>query len=254
MPLSFRPVEEILDAQGWNICSLDAETIDVWGWTLDGSQGCEDRCRQYLSDEERVRAGRFLRDEDRQRYIFAHGSLRVLVGRYMNVEPGALVFQRGMAGKPVLCEKTHGSDVVVFNMSHAHDRALIALSRHREIGVDLELIRVNANATGLADRYYAPAERVAISEAQEADRAATFFRYWVAKEAVLKAQGIGLRALSQCEILMAADGVGAEVQVPVGSPLQDKWRIRFLSCGEGWEAAVAAQGVDWVAQCGLAGC
>ena len=63
---------------------------------------------------------------------------------------------------------------------------------------------------------------------------------------MLKAQGVGLRALSQCEILMAADGVGAEVLVPVGSPLQDNWQVRILSCDEGWEAAVAAQGMDWV--------
>ena len=80
---------------------------------------------------------------------------------------------------------------------------------------------------------------------------ARFFRFWVSKEAVLKAQGIGLQALSQCEILLGADGVGAEVVVPVGSPLQNNWRVRFLSCGEGWEAAVAAQGLDWIAQCGL---
>ena len=83
-------------------------------------------------------------------------------------------------------------------------------------------------------------------QSTQEQRAARFFRYWVAKEAVLKAQGIGLGALSQCEILLGADGVGAEVLVPVGAPLQDNWKIRLLSCGEGWEAAVAAQGVDWV--------
>src|SRR5206468_5780573 len=84
-----------------------------------------------------------------------------------------------------------------------------------------------------------------IMQLTQGQRAARFFRYWVAKEAVLKAQSIGLRALSQCEVLMAADGVGAEVLVPVGSPLHDNWRVRFLPCGEGWEAAVAAQGVGW---------
>ena len=33
--------------------------------------------------------------------------------------------------------------------------------------------------------------------------------------------------------------------VPAGSPLQNHWRVRLLSCGEGWEAEVAAQGVGW---------
>lgn len=253
MPLPFRPVDEVLDVQGRNLCRLDAKTIAVWSLTLDGSQGCRDRCRHYLSDEERVRANRFIRDEDRQRYILAHGSLRVLLGRYMNVEPGAVLFQLGPVGKPVLCEKTQGSDVS-FNLSHAHGRALIAVSKGQEVGVDLERIRSDVEVAKLSERYFAPSEHATIMQSAQEQRAARFFRYWVAKEAVLKAQGVGLQALSQCEILMATDGSDAEIRVPEGSPLQDKWRVRRLSCGEGWEAAVAAQGMDWVVQSGLAGC
>jgi hypothetical protein len=71
---------------------------------------------------------------------------------------------------------------------------------------------------------------------------------------VLKAQGIGLQALHQCEILLGTERVDPEVLAPEGSPLHNNWRVRLLSCGEGWEAAVAAQGRDWVVQCGLAGC
>ena len=33
----------------------------------------------------------------------------------------------------------------------------------------------------------------------------TFFRYWTAKEAVLKAAGIGLKALSQCRVIHVPD-------------------------------------------------
>jgi 4'-phosphopantetheinyl transferase len=138
-------------------------------------------------------------------------------------------------------------------MSHAHGRALIAVSKGREVGVDLERIRSNIKVVKLSERYFAPSEQATIMQLAQEQRAARFFRYWVAKEAVLKAQGIGLRALSQCEIIMGVDGVGAEVLVPAGSPLQNNWRVRLLSCDEGWEAAVAAQGVNWVVQCGPAG-
>jgi 4'-phosphopantetheinyl transferase len=250
LPLPFHPVEAVLDAHGKDLRSLDATTIAVWGVTLDGPQGCRDRCQQYLSDEERARADRCIRDEDRQRYIFAHGSLRVLLGRYLNVEPGVVRYQQGLAGKPVLCEKTHGSDVT-FNLSHAHGRALIAIVQGQEIGVDLERIRQDVEAEKLSKRYFAPAEQATIMQSAQAQRSAMFLRYWVAKEAVLKAQGVGLRALSQCEVLMAADGAGAEVLGPAGSLHRDSWTIRFLSCGEAWEAAVAAQGKDWAVRCGL---
>jgi 4'-phosphopantetheinyl transferase len=144
-----------------------------------------------------------------------------------------------------------GQPTITFNMSHAQGRALIAVSKRQEVGVDLERIRSDVEVEKLSERYFAPSEHATIMRSPHEQRAARFFRYWVAKEAVLKAQGVGLRALSQCEILMAADGVGAEVRVPVGSPLQDNWKIRLLSCGEGWEGAVAAQGMDLVVQCGL---
>ena len=36
-------------------------------------------------------------------------------------------------------------------------------------------------------------------------QAQQFYRYWVAKEAVLKGQAVGLRSLQQCEILTSDD-------------------------------------------------
>jgi 4'-phosphopantetheinyl transferase len=161
---------------------------------------------------------------------------------------------RNEAGKPSLVRIRKDQPTISFNMSHAHGRALIAVSKGQEIGVDLERVRSDVEAEKLSQRYFAPSEHATIMRLAQEQRAARFFRYWVAKEAVLKAQGVGLRALSECEVIMSVDGIGAEALVPTGVLLQDDWRIRFLSCGEGWEAAVAAQGVDWVAQCGLAGC
>ena len=177
-----------------------------------------------------------------------------MLSRYLGIGPDAVEMYRSESGKPSLTKELRGQPAITFNMSHAHGRALIAVSKGQEVGVDLERVRSDVEVAKLSERYFTSSEHATIMQSTQEQRATRFFRYWVAKEAVLKAQGIGLRALSQCEILMAADGVGAEVHVPEGSSLQDNWRIRFLSCGEGWEAAVAAQGVDWVAQCGLAGC
>jgi 4'-phosphopantetheinyl transferase len=105
----------------------------------------------------------------------------------------------------------------------------------------------------LSERYFAPSEHATIMQLPQPQRAARFFRYWVAKEAVLKAQGIGIRALSRCEILLGADGVHAEVVVSAGSPIEPNWGVRLLSCDEGWEAAVAARGINWAVQYGPAG-
>ena len=78
-----------------------------------------------------------------------------------------------------------------------------------------------------------------------------FFRYWVAKEALLKAQGIGLRGLPDCEIFLEANGIDTDVRSRLGDQFPHPLRVRLLSCEEGWEAAVAAQKLDSVKQCGL---
>ena len=252
--ISFQSIEHLTGIEWQGHTSLELKAVHLWGIELDGSPRCLERCAQWLDKEEQHRAARLVREEDRQRYVLAHGGLRAVLSRYLGIGPDVVEMYRSEAGKPSLTRELGGQPTITFNMSHAHGRALIAVSKGQEVGVDLERIRSDVEVAKLSERYFAPSEHATIMQSTQEQRAARFFRYWVAKEAVLKAQGIGLQALSQCEILMAADGVGAEIRVPVGSPLQDEWRIRLLFCGEGWEAAVAAQGVDWVAQCGLAGC
>jgi len=254
-PVMAFPSIELIATADWSVpIGMDDRTIHVWGFSLDGSLSFVEQCRSWLSEDERGRAARFISQQDHVRFVLAHGGLRAVLSRYLGIGPDELELYRSEAGKPSLTRELRDQPAITFNMSHAHGRVLIAVTKGREVGVDLERIRSEVEAAKLSERYFAPSEHATIMQSTQEQRAARFFRYWVAKEAVLKAQGIGLRALSQCEVLMAADGVGAEVLVPVGSPLQDNWRVRLLSCGEGWEAAVAAQGVDWVAQCGLAGC
>jgi 4'-phosphopantetheinyl transferase len=245
-PVMVFPSIEVIATAGWSVpIGMEDRTIHVWGFSLDGSLSFVEQCRSWLSEDERGRAARFIRQQDQLRFVLAHGGLRAVLARYTGLDPSALTFQLGSTGKPAFLDGRAPQHPLRFNMSHAHGRALIAVSKGQEVGVDLERIRSDVEVAKLSERYFAPSEHATIMQSTQEQRAARFFRYWVAKEAVLKAQGIGLRALSQCEVLMAADGVGAEVLVPVGSPLQDNWRVRLLSCGEGWAAAVAAKGVDW---------
>ena len=226
--------------------AMEDRTIHVWGFSLKEASSFAEQCRFWLSEDERARASRFIRQQDHTQFVLAHGALRAVLSRYLGVDPDAVAMSRSAEGKPSLTRMRDDQSRITFNISHAHGRALIAISKGQDIGVDLERVRSDVEVTKLSQRYFTPSEHATIMQLTQAQRATMFFRYWVAKEAVLKAQGIGLRALSQCEILMSADGVGAEVQVPADCSLQNGWSVRFLSCGEGWEAAVAAQGMDWV--------
>ena len=255
VPVMGFPSIELIATAGWSApITVEDRTIHVWGFSLDGSLSFVEHCRSWLSEDERGRATRFIRQRDHVRFVLAHGGLRAVLSRYLGIGPEVLKMYRSEAGKPSLTRELGWQPAITFNMSHSHGRMLIAVSKGQEVGVDLERIRSDVEVAKLSERYFAPSEHATIMQSTQAQRAARFFRYWVAKEAVLKAQGVGLGALSQCEVLLASDGISAEVRVPVGSRLQDNWRVRLLSCDEGWEAAVAAQRMDWVAQCGLAGC
>ncbi|MEO6306276.1 MAG: 4'-phosphopantetheinyl transferase superfamily protein [Nitrospiraceae bacterium] len=245
MLISFQLIDHLTGIERQGSTDIEPNTIHLWGIDLDGSPRCQERCAQWLDEEEQRRAARLVREEDRRRYVFAHGGLRAVLSRYLGISPGIIAMHRSEGGKPSLTKEREGDSAITFNMSHAYGRALIAVSTGQEVGVDLERIRSDVEAAKLSERFFAPFEHAAIIQLRQKQRIARFFRYWVAKEAVLKAQGIGLLGLSQCEILLGADGLSAEVLAPAGSPLQNNWRVRLLSCDEGWEAAVAAQGGDW---------
>lgn len=63
------------------------------------------------------------------------------------------------------------------------------------VGVDIE--RMGPVRPGLLEKITSPAERRLLEG--EGDQA--FFRFWTAKEAVLKAVGLGLSGLGRCEVI-----------------------------------------------------
>lgn len=173
-----------------------------------------------------------------------------MLSRYLGIGPDSVCFDRSASGKPMLARELRDRFAITFNLSHAHGRALLAVSRAQEIGIDLELVRPDIQVEQLSKRFFAPQEHTAVLQSAAEQRTAVFFRYWVAKEAVLKAQGIGLRGLSGCEITLEADHGGKVVQVRVDSNLLDTMNVQLLSCDDGWEAAVAAQDLERVKQYG----
>jgi 4'-phosphopantetheinyl transferase len=121
-----------------------------------------------------------------------------------------------------------------FNVSHAGDHALIALSRVREVGIDIEQHNASIDWRGLARLVCTPAERQALDSAPPPSQAALFMRCWTAKEALLKTLGLGiahgLQALSVdlaggCGVDAAAspEVVGSAVEFGAASQLQYRW-------------------------------
>lgn len=115
----------------------------------------------------------------------------------------------GPYGKPQLA----GPGAPQFNLSHAGRWIVCALARG-PVGIDVEQLR--PIDLRLAERYFHRDEYAALLASAPGERLARFFRLWTAKEAYVKALGLGLqRELSSFAVL--ADRAG---RLHLQDPLQ----------------------------------
>ncbi|MBE9503033.1 MAG: 4'-phosphopantetheinyl transferase, partial [Proteobacteria bacterium] len=119
---------------------LKKDEIHVWHAQLGGLENSLDAFLEMLSKKELKRAHSFKFEKDRNKYIAGHGILRILLGRYTNLEPGKIQFSYGEFGKPGLAGLEEGEGLQ-FNYSQSGDAALCAFTIDGSLGVDIEKIR-----------------------------------------------------------------------------------------------------------------
>jgi 4'-phosphopantetheinyl transferase len=221
---------------------LDSETLHVWTAPLDTEQDVYERLTACLTPDERERARRFRFDQDGRRFSIARAVLRHTLGAYLLRAPQQIRLSYGPHGKP--CLGPEEATAIHFNLTHSDALGLIALTKGRAVGIDLERIRPDLVNDRLATVALSPAELVHFRRLPPDKRAHAFFSIWTRKEAYLKARGIGLsRPLDKIEVSSAADfeafdGVGRD-----GPRRLDGWGIWALASAAGYAAAVAV-GLD----------
>ena len=221
-----------------------ANEVHAWAFELDTDSNVLARCAALLAPEEADRAARFAFPRLRDRFVVAHGVMRHVLSRYAGLDPRALRFVEAPEGKPSLAGEP---DRVSFNLSHSHGLALLAIGDGRELGADVEQERAEVDVLGISGAYFHRSELESITGAAPGEgQRSRFFRYWVAKESVLKAQGCGLGfPLDKFEVLFDPPGEGATIRSFDTARMHADWTIRMLSLGDGWPAAVAARGNAW---------
>jgi 4'-phosphopantetheinyl transferase len=167
---------------------LEPGALHVWSVPLTLPECSVDRAASLLSVEDRERAVRFVRPQDRRRFIVAHAALRILLSRYTEIPIHELFFLAGPHGKPALAGVS--PHAISFNMAHSGERAIIAVSTC-ELGVDVEELRFLDDADSIARSFFAPAEVAALAAAPDTDGSG-FLICWTRKEAFIKAVGGGL--------------------------------------------------------------
>jgi 4'-phosphopantetheinyl transferase len=217
---------------------LRSDQVDVWRISLDLPIAVVKRLEASLSADEALRAARFHFPADKDRFIVAHGCLRDILARYLHCGSTQLNFYTNDYGKPAL-EKHQ----LEFNLSHSGDFALVAVTRERKIGVDVEQLRANIELEDIANRYFSPNEVAELMATQPAQRRAAFFACWSHKEAYIKAQGLGLSLpLDSFDVSLAPNG-SAQLRATRPEPLEAaQWTLLTLDVDPCYAAAVAVKG------------
>ncbi|MDX1531223.1 MAG: 4'-phosphopantetheinyl transferase superfamily protein, partial [Rhodothermales bacterium] len=133
-------------------------------------------------------------------------------------------------------------DAVEYTVSHGGGLALYAVARSRRVGVDVEPVRVIADADGLVDRFFSVGEGAAYRALPAADRPAAFAACWTRKEAFVKALGDGLSyPLDAFDVTVGPDRPAALLRLGGDPAAAARWRLRALPVGAGYAATVAAE-------------
>lgn len=217
------------------------DEVHVWWTSTDGPAYNSAWIEDVLDPVELNRARRFVRASDRRRFVTARACLRFLIGRYTGVASREVRFSYGSHGKPAL-DGSCGATDLCFNLSHAQDLILYAFVRGRAVGVDLECVREDIDVKRLVPLVFSNQElnggRIRASDVSRD----TFFRTWVAKEAYVKATGLGLAMdLTSAHIEWTNPEVGGTIGISGNREKLKRWCLRMLPASPGYLAALVVE-------------
>ena len=207
------------------------DVVDVWTAPLDVDDHRMEDLLHRLSPSEQKRVGALLEEKAVRQYIVSRAMQRQLLASYAGGHPSEVQFGIVAMGKPTLSKP---NDIgLQFNTTHSGRLVVIAVSKNRDVGVDVEQIRPVPRALKVAKRCYTQEEYDSLREleGEELDRA--FLSIWVSREGTAKARGDSVwRGLASWK--------NGEMEF-----LRKQFRVEFLDLGAGFIGVVVARGRDW---------
>lgn len=170
-----------------NITSLpDKGIVDIWQVPLTSLPTDKLSLIETLDTDERHRHERFHK-KLKQSYLISHVACRQILAQYLNISAKEIQYKKNPYGKPLLDHDTS----IRFNMSHSNTLAIVAVSIHNDLGVDLEFSDKKTAWKKIAKRFFHPTEIKHMLKQGEDEQKKTFFQIWTRKEAYIKALGTG---------------------------------------------------------------
>jgi 4'-phosphopantetheinyl transferase len=215
---------------------LGGRNVHIWTVRVEASSAVAAQFELVLGPDEKDRAARFRFDNLRRSFVLARGTLRMLLGCYLDVAPASIQFKYGSKGKPALAAPA----CVDFNASHSGGLAVFAFTAGCEIGVDVEQIRPLQDIQSIADRFFCSEEAADLMSLPADQRQHGFFLCWTRKEAYIKAIGDGLSApLDGFRVTLHPSQPARFIHLAHDTNLAQRWTLHDLRLAPNYAAALA---------------
>lgn len=224
---------------------LPDDEVHLWGVDIGRLAGSLGRWQQLLSSDEQARARRFLVQRPREQFVITRGFLRTILAAYVPADPAKLVFRYSANSKPAL-SPPYDKSGVTFNVSHTSGVALLAFTRNRELGVDVEFINRQLDVDAIARQFFSRHEQTQLAAGNAEEKHAAFFRCWTRKEAYIKAKGEGLSLpLDQFDVSLVPGETKALISTRPDGSEAARWSLREVPAGPGYVGALCVAGHHW---------
>jgi 4'-phosphopantetheinyl transferase len=228
--------------QGWSLSrgtiAVAPETVGVWKVNLAQPEAVTEKLSATLAEEELIRARRFVHDRHRRRFVVARGALREVVAAHLGSSAASLVFEYNANGKPALAAELHAA-AVHFNLAHAGEVGVIALTQAGPVGVDVEAAGPDIAWEDIARRFFAAEELGRILALPQDDRSAAFCRCWTRKEAIVKAAGSSIFHSLRSFWVDPLPWPEWHLVDALIEGVRGPWHVRDLDAGSGLAASLA---------------
>jgi 4'-phosphopantetheinyl transferase len=211
--------------------------VHVWLFDLDDLGQGLPVWEQLLSEDEIWRSKRYHFEQDRQRFVARRGLLRQLLGHYCGTAPEEITYRTNQFGKLSM-----SSQPVHFNLSASQNRVAFAFTLGKEVGVDIEQVRLLPELDRMAEHWFSPAERVSLFALSPEMQLDAFYHVWTQKEAFIKAHGEGLSLpLQDFSVSVDPDLPGRLLSIRDDAEEVSVWKMDTGAPVSGWRIAVCFQ-------------
>jgi 4'-phosphopantetheinyl transferase len=228
--------------------ALRSNAVHVWRIPAAASATQMSEFSRLLTETERQRGSRFVREVDRLRFALGRAATRALLSGYLARPAAAIDLVADANGKLRLEAAAADEPVIHFNLSHSGDWVVAAFTRACAVGIDVEATAERAASAELIAYVLCDQEQRRLQSLPAARQRAAFFKCWTSKEALLKGCGVGLSvAPSAIEVVIDPD----EPARLIGAPAElhpEAWTLHTLAFPDGYAGtlAVASASLDIV--------